>query len=580
MVRINSSLIPNKTAGTLFDALSGGDESLDIRWLTIADPVFSEVTNRPLADLAVRQLIIAKSVDNIAIRLSSQTLYPYLIQPLVASGTSQVQVPPGLIWDIHASLPKKWQKLRLAKIQRISGDNGTSYTGTLRFIFSAQVESSTTEVFIFYADYQIDSALTFQPQKLNIVTSSIDAAQPINPGESETVSGFITFKTLNPELLDVQNFYDILEPPTPSTDSNDDGVYDIPSVYEIVDTEGGGSQADDFAILPLSHGTGLLTDSAYNAIPSLDSEVQTWITTFNYPFSSDANLTSQDGIVIPKGLFKEFNITAPAGDSPTGDTSGTYYPVYVNRIENISGTAQIIRVYFATYNVTDVATGGAPSTEPIEFAHLDLRVDGSPGEIIEINSISNLKLNADSNFNQHFGRGHVVLSDLWDGSTTTINDFFTTVGTLSDSPADTYFTIPSTRLSSYAISRIPKYSPTYGQAGAMIGSTSRRNTPAYPSYNNRFVTEADRGLGDAVDLDNQPGISPNLAIERYGYSGGCTHKTVKLVIDASKIGSDPDFYNNNVLPRLTVLLGRPPEFGDEWFNGTRFMKYSGDAWIG
>lgn len=579
MVNINPNLIPTKTAGTLFDALAGGDSTLNIRWINAVEPVFYEITNRPMADIAVRQLVLAKSIDNIAIRLSSQTLYPYLIQPKVASGTNQVDVPPGLIWDIHASLPQKWEKLRLAKIQRISGSND-NYSGILRFIFSAQVQSSSTEVYVFYADYEMDSVLTFQAQRLQVVTSSIDPTQPINPGETETVAGWITFKTLDADLASTTDFYDLLEPPVPGTDLDNDDIYDTPTVYEIVDSEGGGSGADDYSLLAVSHGTGLLTDSAYNAIPSLDSEVQTWLTTFNYPFATDANLTSQDGVVIPKGLFKEFNITAPAGDSPTGDTTGTYYPVYVSRIENITGTSQVVRFYFATYNVTDIATGGAPSTEPVEFGHLDLRPDGTPNEIIEINSISNLQLSADSNFNQHFGRGHVVLSDLWDGSTTAIEDFFNIVGALSDSPADTYFTIPSTRLSSYSISRVPKYSPTYGQAGALMGSTSRRATPVNPSYNNRYVCESDRGLGDSIDLDNQPGITPNLGVERYGYTGGCTHKTVKLVVDASKSGDSPTYYTDVILPRLTILFGRPPEFGDEWFNGTRFMRFNGDTWIG
>jgi hypothetical protein len=31
---------------------------------------------------------------------------------------------------------------------------------------------------------------------------------------------------------------------------------------------------------------------------------------------------------------------------------------------------------------------------------------------------------------------------------------------------------------------------------------------------------------------------------------------------------------------LTSLLGRPPEFADGWFNGTRFLTYNGDSWQG
>ena len=582
MPNINPNLIPTKTAGTLFSALSGADPNLNIRWLNATDPSFYEVLNRPHADIAVRQLVIAKTVDNLAVRLSSQTLFPYLIQPRVSAGTFEVDVPLGLIWDISASIPKKWEKLRLAKILRMSGTNGTgSYTGVLRFIFSASVENSTTEVYIFYADYVIDSALTFQPARLQVVTTVVDPTQPINPGEAETVSGFIVFKTMDTSVTAVANFLDLVAPPLDGTDSNLDGFYDSPAIYEISDSNAGGSGDDDFSFQVISHGTGMLTDSAYNSIPALDSEIQTWLTTFNYPFSADANLTSIDGIVIPKGLFKEFNITAPAGDAPTGNTSGTFFPVYVSRIEYISSTSDVVRIYFATYNVTDLSTGGAPSTVPVEFGKLDLRNSGVPNEIIEIESIDNLKLQTGTDadeYNQHLGRGHVVLSDLWDGSTPAVDDFFTAMSSIVDSPADTSFTISSTRISAFGISRVPKYTPTFGQSAAMFGSTSRRANPVPPSTDNRFITEEDQGLGDIIDLEAQSGITPNLAIDRYGYSGALAHRMVKLVVDSTKVSSDPNFYEQQVLPRLRILLGRNPQFGDFWYNGTRLFFHNGDSW--
>ena len=135
---------------------------------------------------------------------------------------------------------------------------------------------------------------------------------------------------------------------------------------------GGSAVTDDYSVSVLSHGTGLLTDSTWNAIPQLDSDIQSWLTSFNYPFDATANRRSIDGITIPNGLFREFNITAPAGDQPTGDTTGTYYPVWISRIERVGSGSSQIRLYFATYNITDTETGGTPSTQTVEFATLDL----------------------------------------------------------------------------------------------------------------------------------------------------------------------------------------------------------------
>ena len=102
--------MPTKSPGTLFSSLTGGDQTLNIRWLTATAPAFYEVLNRPLADLAVRQLVMAKAIDTITLTQGHTNLYPYVIQPLVSSGTTEVDVPIRWIWDMHASLPKKWEK--------------------------------------------------------------------------------------------------------------------------------------------------------------------------------------------------------------------------------------------------------------------------------------------------------------------------------------------------------------------------------------------------------------------------------------------------------------------------------------
>lgn len=533
--------------------------------------------------MAVRQLVLAKAIDNLNLRLGHQATFPFIVQPLITADTVEIELPIDLIWDIHASLPKKWEKLRLSKIKRISGLNDPTdgYSGKLRLIFSATIQNSLTEVSIFQADYQIDSVLTFQSSRLTIVNDN-EEDNAINQGESETVAGFIVFKTLDTARDEVINFLDAVAP-VDITDSNSDGIYDNPAIYEISDTVAGGTNVtDDYSLLSVSHGTGILTDSAWNSIPSLDSDSQSWINSFNYPFDIDANRTSSDGIQIPLGLFREFDIVAPAGDQPTDDVSGLFYPVWISRIERIgTGTSQL-RFYFATYNITDSDAGGSPSSTPVEFATLDLLRNAVAGDVVEIVPIMNLMLKNESDTEaiQGFGRGHVVLSSLWGSTTDDVLNFFDDFATIVDDPNDTSFTQGSTRISSFGISRVPKYTPTIGQSRALLGSTSRRTVAIPPSYDNRYVTEQDQGLGNRIDLDAQSGIVSHAAIDRYGHSGALCHKIVRLVVDSSKSGSSATFYDDFLLPRLRILLGRDPVFGDEWFNGTRWLKFNGDTWMG
>ena len=565
--------------------MTGGDTTLNIRWLTAADPAFYETLNRPLADLTLRQLVIAKAVDSLQLAIGKENLFPFLVQPVVGSGTTVEDVPPKWIWDMHASMPKKWENLRLAKIKRISGENSTTsgYSGSMRLIFTANIQNSTTEVAIFYADYKIDSVLTYQLLRFGIV-NSLEEGTPIDPGESETVTGFLIFRTL--DVLDqaITDFYDLVAPPADTTDSNSDGYYDNPAIYEIIDTIAGGTAVtDDFGTSALSHGTGLLIDSAWNAIPQLDSDIQSWIVSFNYPFDSLANRNSVDNITIPAGIFREFDITVPAGDNPTGDSSGTFYPCWVTRIERIGTGSNQLRFFFGTYNVTDAEIGGSPSTTVIEFASLDLLRTYTEGEIVEISPITNLKLvsgTESTEFEQHFGRGHVVLSSLWNGTTSEVEDFFDEFDLIVVSPPDTEFSQSATRISSFGISRVPKYIPTIGQSRALAGSTARLAMAINPGDENRYVTEQDQGVGNQIDLEAVSGISPNTSIDRYGFTGALTHRIVKLVISANSLGDSPSTYTNDILPRLRVLFGRDPKFGDYWYNGTRLMFYNGDSWQG
>ena len=71
-----------------------------------------------------------------------------------------------------------------------------------------------------------------------------------------------------------------------------------------------------------------------------------------------------------------------------------------------------------------------------------------------------------------------------------------------------------------------------------------------------------------------------LAFDSVGYAGSLNHRVVKLVVDSTAIPNDPAFYATYILPRLTRLFGRAPQFGDGWYNGVRFMWHNGDSWQG
>ena len=360
MPTINPSLVPTIAPGNLFAALTG-DSTLNVRWITPTDPVYYESVNRPIADVVLRQLILAKTLDQLSVSIGHQAIFPFLIQAKVISMTSEVDLPYGWIWDLHISAPAKWNNFRLAKIKRLNGEQaGTSdYTGVLRLVFTAaqsntssdQPIDTATEVAIFYADYVIDSLLTYQRSRIIVVDSTEESSvttgiAAINPGEKETINGFITFRTLIQSDPIVQTFYNAIPYVTPPG-----------NVYPIASTAPNGF--DDFSTLNVVHGTGILVDSCYNAIPQMDSDAQTWLNAFNYPFEISSTRTSSTpiSVTIPLGLFNEFNIVAPASDQPTGDTSGLYYPVWISKIQTIGTKADTLLFFFSTYNTTQTASG-------------------------------------------------------------------------------------------------------------------------------------------------------------------------------------------------------------------------------
>jgi hypothetical protein len=102
-----------------------------------------------------------------------------------------------------------------------------------------------------------------------------------------------------------------------------------------------------------------------------------------------------------------------------------------------------------------------------------------------------------------------------------------------------------------------------------------------PEEDNRFVVEADQGKGTAVDFTTDPTLPVdkrvNPDIEGTGYAGSLAHHLVWLIVNSD---GENHNYADDILPRLKILLGRDPIFGDQWYDGTRFKTYNGDSWIG
>lgn len=580
---IYPNLVPSVQPGYLFSTFVN-DQSLSIRWITKNDPVMFEVANRPSADVALRQLILAKAVDQINLRLSHQTFFPFIVQPSLISGTNLVELPLSWIWDMNVTIPEKWVNLRIAKIKRMSGENSsgteTAYTGMLRLFFAASVASSSSETYIFYVDYNISSQLSFQSSEINVV---IDEELPaISESERNTIAGQMIFRTLDTDEASTRSFLDAVPPPLDTSDLDNDGLFDSPSEYSIASDEAGVVNSN-----PISHGSGLLTDSAWNRLPDLGANVSSWIEAFNYPFRLTSNrqsytIVDSEPITIPSGLFTEFNISAPSGDnSPTDYNS---YPVWITRIKigNITTSdPNYLTIYFATYNISDTNT----SLAPIEFGYLIVNQNNVPGDILKITSTNNLYGMTGANndpFNQQFGRGHVVCSSKW--GTQEVIDFFDKFPFIIGAD-QAEFTQYNTLISPFGISRSPKYAPTKGQNQALIGSTSKFTTPAYPSSNNKFVTELDQGIGNRIDLHSQTNplngdpITPNPDIEQFGYEGSLLAMKVTLIINAAGTNHT---YENDVLPRLRCLFGRDFVHGDVWFDGTRWKSWDSlsEAWIG
>lgn len=574
MPTIDPNLIPTVNPGSLFYVLTSNN-SLAIRWMTQADPHYFDVYNRPVADIAVRQLIIAKSLDQVGLRLSHQGLFPFLVSPTVDINTSKISLPISWIWDCHVSLKDSYRTLRLSKIIRINGSNNPSnpsnptsgsYTGTIRLVFTGMPISGSSEVGLFYVDYVIDSTLSFQVSYI-VPCTTAEFNPSISTTEHQTIAGYIVMRTL--DTVTESAFIDSIAPSISDGSQVD---------YEISDTVIGGSGVEgDYTFPSVVHGTGMLVPSAYNLVPPMGVDYSSILNALNYPWRVGANLDSIDGtstgnVAIPVGMFSQFMLAAPVGDRDPAIEDN--FPVFCTRIRRLDSLANKIEFIFSTYNTII----GSNNKELIEFASLTLTRGSLPGTIVEIVPFNNLRNNTSPDweiFFQNFGSGYVILSDTWTISTS-IESFFDTFLQIINEPADRLF---NAQLGEFALHRTPMQIPTLGESSALAGSTARRLNPINPSDKNRYVCESDQGIGDQVDFV-AAGFTENSDIDNVGYVGSLLCRSITLRVNSA---NDANFnYDSDILPRLQKLLGRLPIHRDEWFDGVVWKRFDGlsGTWIG
>lgn len=576
MPTIDPSLIPLVTPGNLTPALTE-NSTLAVRWLVAKDPHYFDTYNRPLGDIVLRQLIISKSMDQLGLRLSGQSNFPFLISCTVDVDTSVISLPLSWIWDMHISLSDSWENLRLAVIQRSSGTNDPTsgdVTGTMRLIFTANQVGNTSEVGMFYVDYNIDSDLTYQVCTIVPATLS-EFPNPIPTNQHELIAGFVVLRTL--DIEEHEDFFLALTPG--ATDVT--GTSTTYTDYEITDTSAGSSSvSNDFSYSSISHGTGILVPGAYNVIPPVGVDELSVLSAINYPWRSGTSLVSTDQLTtIPNLLFSQFAMTAPMGDRDSFALEENY-KIVCTKIRRLDASATRLQMYFSTNNTIIDSTSDAL----IEFATVilnrsDIGTSG-PDTVLEIVPSNNLMDNSSGSaelFKQNFGSGFAVLSSEWSTNTAEIDLFFASFETIIDEPPEKFFTA---QLNEFALHRTPLNVPTVGQSQALMGSTSRRSSPIYPSTDNRFLTEGDQGIGDQVNFNENSTITPNDDIDPIAYKGSQTNKSVTLLVNsANNCNFD---YENDILPRLRILFGRDPIHFDEWFDGTTFKRYDqiSNTWIG
>jgi hypothetical protein len=246
MPNLDPTTVPTILVGNLFNRLTT-DDQINVRWLTATDPVHFSALNRPLSDVAFRQLILAKAFDRLGTELGDSKYFPFVQQPELISDGQVIKVPTVLVRSFTLTVPNFAKFVRLSRIRRIGGANTPSYTGTIRFIFTHN-DADDAETPLFYIDYIIDSQSEYQVSKVTTITGdqitgAAGYARYLDPADAGRVAGEITFRTVPFIDTEITAFYDAL-----AIDQN----------YDIIDL------SDEFNGVAVAHGMGLLTQTAFN----------------------------------------------------------------------------------------------------------------------------------------------------------------------------------------------------------------------------------------------------------------------------------------------------------------------------
>jgi len=541
MPSIDPDLVPSVSISDIFDELVTNND-YSVRWLTGIDPLYFDVYNRPISDMAMRQLIMAKALTNLSYRLNHQSNFPFVETPVVINGSETVNLP-SLMWDMHVTLLGSWTNLRLAKVARMSGVNGSSPTGRIRFIFTA--DRNSVETHLFYVDYTINTTMTYQLDRINAVDMSWTTPN-IPSNEEATINGYVIFKTLDVDDSVMAGFVSLVAPPESASagDYGSDSDYDDPAVYAVADNTIG-----TIFGATINHGSGIVTSSAFNISVPTDTTIEPWLEAFNFPFNVSATRRSITPIVttIPSLLFAELNINAPDDQK-----------AWISRIVR-NDTPQSATFY--------LSTTGYDSTV-VEFAYFTITPTDDYKDEITVYPYETLYDTTTSGQMQGFGNGRGILGPAF--GTSEITDFFTALDTISDSPAILYFSQDATLLSMLALSLSSTTVPTSDMFDASSG------TSGTPSSTNKYVTEADSGRGDTVSLADEFGHVSGIS--NTGYMQTRIQRLVDLSIDHTGT-----FTQDQLTERLKYLFGLESsedfEFGMMWFNGTSLNFFTGSEWI-
>lgn len=256
MPSINPALIPSITGKNLFQALTE-QEQINIRWMTNEDKVYFNHINRPMADLAVRQLIIAKSIVEFSLDVAAAGRFPFLLNPVIVDGASEVDVPDGLVNDFNIIHSLDASNMRLGRIDLLSSDmDGDDFAGKLRLIFV--VTQDDEDKGLGYVEYDAASTLSFQRATFNVITDGSLGFEPLGINPS-SVTARVVLKTLDASDINIEEFYDF--------------ILDGSGQYLLKDS----TPTDELSTFSetVSMGTGLLRETVIHRLPGVEFNIST-----------------------------------------------------------------------------------------------------------------------------------------------------------------------------------------------------------------------------------------------------------------------------------------------------------------